>query len=79
MSASRIEQQLQGIQDKAALRKWVDSLPDDVPIKGIVIIDETRSADEEAHYSFREIGGITVIETFYMLDSYKHYILNGGS
>lgn len=71
-----IEQQLAKIADKAALKAWIDSLPDGV--KGVVIVELPNDPEQDliAHYRYREIGDITLAESLYATKSYEHYLFD---
>jgi hypothetical protein len=71
--------QLESIKSKDDLHKWVDSLPDDVELKGLVLVDETKPEDAGCCFTYRSIGPITVAESVYMTESYKHFVIFGDN
>lgn len=65
-----IENQLTQIKTKADLHKLVDELPDGV--KGVLLFDTPDAEDDKMCFvRYKEIGGITIAETLYLLETYR--------
>lgn len=70
-----IENQLTQIKTKADLHKLVDELPDGV--KGVLLFDTPDTENESMMFlRYREIGGITIAETLFLIETYRWRLMN---
>lgn len=68
-----IEKTLAAIKSKADFKAWVDELPDDAI--GVVLITYNSDNGEREHVKFREIGDITVEQSFYLAATWQWYLM----
>jgi hypothetical protein len=70
---SDIDNFLERIADKKALKDWVDELPEDC--SAVVLSWKENQADGKEYYSYKSVGQMTIAEANYMIDLYKKYLL----
>ena len=76
---SGLEKQIEDIADKAALKAYIEALPDGV--RGVILtesLDEESEHDEDCEEShvikYKHIGDITMAQSVYLVRSYEHWV-----
>lgn len=70
---SSVDDFLERIADKKALKDWVDELPDDC--SAVVLSWKENQEDGKEWYTYKSVGNMTIAEANYMIDLYKKYLL----
>lgn len=76
---SGLEKQIGAIADKAALKAYIEEMPDDV--RGVILTEAPAENPDcenecELHYivQYRTIGDVTPAECIYLVRSYEHWV-----
>lgn len=77
---SGLEKQIGAIADKAALKAYIEEMPDDV--RGVILTEapsepiDDCDEDCDAHYTvqYKNIGDITLAQSVYLVRSYEHWV-----
>lgn len=69
-----LDDQIQSIQDKARLHRFIDELPDDG--QALILLTKRDPDDEDAElYLTSYFGGMTLQKAFYCVERFKAFVL----